>query len=387
MSRFEVKGWCPGALKPMLSGDGLIVRVRPHGGRLTNMHARGIAATSERYGNGLIDLTSRANLQIRGISEATYSNVLADLSALGLLDAHAAIESERNIVVSPFSDDHRGQRAMAERLEAVLARDPIGLPSKFGFAIDCGHDRHLVQSPADIRIERSTDGAMIVRADGAEKGRSTDPENCVALAIALAHWFRDVTRQQAQPGRMASLIARGVQLPLDLAGDAFPVRIAEPPEPGVYEAGALVGVAFGQLTFQLLSKLAALGDGLRITPWRMVLVEGLAEMPGDEDLISNSSDALLRVVACTGAPRCPQANAPTRAIARRLAGLVPRDSLLHVSGCSKGCAHRGVAALTLVATPDGFDFVRDGTTLSHPVQRSLPADALSSTLVSLAGAS
>ena len=29
MSAFEIKGWCPGALRPMLSGDGLVVRVRP----------------------------------------------------------------------------------------------------------------------------------------------------------------------------------------------------------------------------------------------------------------------------------------------------------------------------------------------------------------------
>ena len=29
------KGWCPGALRPMESGDGLIARIRPRGGRLS----------------------------------------------------------------------------------------------------------------------------------------------------------------------------------------------------------------------------------------------------------------------------------------------------------------------------------------------------------------
>ena len=69
MSALAIKGWCPGALRPMLSGDGLVVRVRPYGGRLDATQAAGLADLAERYGNGLIDVTSRANLQIRGVSE------------------------------------------------------------------------------------------------------------------------------------------------------------------------------------------------------------------------------------------------------------------------------------------------------------------------------
>ena len=34
MSAAAIKGWCPGALRPMQSGDGLVVRVRPFGGRV-----------------------------------------------------------------------------------------------------------------------------------------------------------------------------------------------------------------------------------------------------------------------------------------------------------------------------------------------------------------
>ena len=43
MSGFQVQGWCPGALRPMQSGDGLVVRVRPQAGRLTAAQAAGIA--------------------------------------------------------------------------------------------------------------------------------------------------------------------------------------------------------------------------------------------------------------------------------------------------------------------------------------------------------
>ena len=64
---FEIKGWCPGARRPMPSGDGLIARVRPHGGCLPVTALEHLADAAARFGNGQIDLTRRANLQIRGI--------------------------------------------------------------------------------------------------------------------------------------------------------------------------------------------------------------------------------------------------------------------------------------------------------------------------------
>ena len=67
---FEVKGWCPGALRPMQSGDGLIVRVRPQSATFSPDELGVLADAARHFGNGHIDLTRRANLQIRGVSEA-----------------------------------------------------------------------------------------------------------------------------------------------------------------------------------------------------------------------------------------------------------------------------------------------------------------------------
>ncbi len=64
-------GWCPGALRPMPSRDGLIVRVKPRGATLSPAQAIGIAAAASTFGNGALDLTSHANLQIRGASDAS----------------------------------------------------------------------------------------------------------------------------------------------------------------------------------------------------------------------------------------------------------------------------------------------------------------------------
>ncbi len=61
------KGWCPGALAPMLSGDGYIFRIRLLNGVLSFERAQIFADLALRYGNGAFDLSARANLQMRGV--------------------------------------------------------------------------------------------------------------------------------------------------------------------------------------------------------------------------------------------------------------------------------------------------------------------------------
>jgi precorrin-3B synthase len=108
-----------------------------------------------------------------------------------------------------------------------------------------------------------------------------------------------------------------------------------------------------------------------MTPWRMILAEGMDEMPQCEGLITRAEDPILRVIACSGAPRCAQAHADTRTLAEALAPHIAEDARLHVSGCAKGCAHSGPASITLVATGEGFDLVRGGSVRDAPVLRGL----------------
>src|SRR5690606_38730248 len=71
------KGWCPGALRPMQAGDGLLVRIRPPAGRLSAAQARGIAGVASRYGNGVIDISNRANLQVQGVRSEYHDALLS----------------------------------------------------------------------------------------------------------------------------------------------------------------------------------------------------------------------------------------------------------------------------------------------------------------------
>ncbi len=81
------KGWCPTLTRPMQSGDGLLVRINMHTHTLPISHARAIAHLSAQYGNGEIDITSRGNIQIRGVTEASYPPLLAALAAFGIEEA------------------------------------------------------------------------------------------------------------------------------------------------------------------------------------------------------------------------------------------------------------------------------------------------------------
>lgn len=366
-----VKDWCPGALRPMQSGDGLVVRIRAPGGRLTQAQAAGIAALAERCGNGLLDLSARANLQLRGVSDATHPVVLEGLAALGLLDPDPAAEARRNVMVTPFAD--AACDALAADLGAALvASDDLALPGKFGFAVDCGPVPVLTTASADIRLEAAGPG-LLLRAEGMRCGQPVARADAVAEALALARWFLAAGGAPDGRGRMAALIARGVR-PEGHDTPAAPPSSATP-QPGLLPSGALIGAAFGVLEAAQLAALSELGP-LRLTPWRMLLVEGAVAMPQVPSLVTDPDDPILHVSACTGAPGCPQALGPTRELARRLAPLLPG---LHVSGCAKGCAHPGSAHVTLVAAGAGlYDLVRDGPAAAPPLFTGLTPDAIAS---------
>ncbi|MBR0816911.1 precorrin-3B synthase [Bradyrhizobium liaoningense] len=386
MSTTAIKGWCPGALRPMQSGDGLVVRVRPFCGRLEAIQVAGLAELAERYGNGLIDVTSRANLQIRGVSEQGHRPLLDGLARLHLLDPDTDMESRRNILVTPFWNAGDETQALAAELEEALADSALDLPTKFGFAIDDGKSRVLAGDSADLRIERDRGGRLLVRADGARLGRSVGRGEAVSMALALANWFITSGGAKGGRGRMAAHIAAGAALPESLLGETEPAPVMAASRPGHYPHGALVGVAFGQMLHTTLHQFSGCGHALRMTPWRMVLSEGKREMPSAPGLITEPYDPALRVIACSGAPRCREAHADTRALAAALAPRIALDTRLHVSGCAKGCARSGASAVTLVATSTGFDLVRDGSTRDEPVLRGLSgADIVSDPSILVGG--
>lgn len=362
-----VQGWCPGAHRPMMSGDGLVVRVRPRLARLTTDQALGLCDLADRFGNGSIDLTNRANLQLRGVEDYGHQPLLKELAALDLLDAEPGIEVRRNILVTPLYQTGDLTARLTQELIDRLAELPA-LPAKFGFAIDTGPARLISADSADIRLETGADG-LILRADGCKTGRSVAETDAIDHVIALARWFSETYNPEAR--RMARVIDA---LPPEWQGHT-PGRVGQKPHPGPCELGALYGAAFGWLPAHRLYDLIddSGATALRVTPWRLILLEGGAAIPAPE-FVTDGTDPLMTTDACPGAPFCPQAQVETRDIARALA---PKTAgSLHVSGCSKGCARMAAADVTLVGHDGRFDLVKQGRAGDEPCQRGLTEETL-----------
>ena len=127
------RGWCPSLSRPMPTGDGLLARIHPPLGILTTAQARAVAEGARRFGNGHIDVTARANLQIRGVTEATRGGLAALLGGVALGDVRADGGPQRLTLTPPMTAPE--VVALARAIEAAGLGIP-GLPAKALVAID-----------------------------------------------------------------------------------------------------------------------------------------------------------------------------------------------------------------------------------------------------------
>ncbi|RUX92025.1 precorrin-3B synthase, partial [Mesorhizobium sp. M7D.F.Ca.US.004.01.2.1] len=84
--------------------------------------------------------------------------------------------------------------------------------------------------------------------------------------------------------------------------------------------------------------------------------------------VTSPADPRTRIAACPGTPACASGRIATRDIAETIAAENADilDFTLHVSGCAKGCAHPGPAALTIVGGENGAGLVVNATAKALP---------------------
>ncbi|MEO1249487.1 MAG: cobalamin biosynthesis protein CobG, partial [Pseudomonadota bacterium] len=232
----EPKGWCPSAYRPMPVEDGLLARIRPPLARLTKDQALGLCALADRCGNGLVEITNRANFQIRGLTSESHGELLAGLRRLSLLDPDEETEKRRSILVDPFWRQGDETHCLAHALVEGLHELP-DLPAKFGFVIDLGSTPLLQNASGDIRVERSAKG-LIVRADGADKGCPVTNETCLDAIIDMSHWF--AKRWTDERRRMAQMVGHESLPPAWI--DAAPIPQHTTVAPGLHDLGYLAQV-------------------------------------------------------------------------------------------------------------------------------------------------
>jgi precorrin-3B synthase len=386
----------------MVSGDGLIVRVRCRTGRISAADLVALTEIAQRHGSGLIDLTRRANIQLRGIAPQSIPYLWNDLAELGLLDDNAEAEAVRNVMVSPLagidSTEAFDLRPAARDLELRLSNDRSlwQLSTKFGFIVDCAGLLSLDEERGDIRLKALRDGGWVKVAVGVDRFGGTawlglaSPEVAAAAATRTAQVF--LALRQATRSRMRDLSnAAQDAMQTALAPHLEPIALA----PGSRGAGRRLGkiaatdriiavglaAPFGRLeavtTRALVTAALRLGvDEFRLSPWRSLYAAVSDEQTADAivkasvraGLIVDVAHPLLVIDACPGAQGCHSTKLNTRFAARQLAPILGQLNCrsLHVSGCAKGCARSKPADLVLVGTEDCFGVMRDATAQDEP---------------------
>jgi precorrin-3B synthase len=393
----------------MQSGDGLIVRVRPRAGAFRLATFLALAEAASRFGNAQIDLTRRANLQIRGVSETSLSALHAAIGELGLLDANPDSEAVRNLMIGPLAGVDPTEvcdvRGIAAELARLLASDSRlwALPTKFGFILDGGGALTLARERADIRLVAMRAGADAVIAIGIDTANGVEwlgavaPDAAAAAALATARAFLGVTSRESRQ-RMRDLSAEAIaSIRLTMTPRLDPLthdpRQFNAPSAriGLIDLGSdrfAVGIAapFGRVETAPCLQFAAAISGLgvkeiRLSPWRALYVEAANRHTGQAILdaavkagfIVDSTDPLLRIEACPGAPSCASTSLDTRGDGRHLADILARahfTGTAHVSGCAKGCAKSEAADLVLVGMDGRYGVLHHGTAQDRPLRTS-----------------
>jgi precorrin-3B synthase len=345
---------CPGLLRPHRAEDGLVVRVRIPGGRIGSE----VLAALTGLG-GTLQLTSRGNLQLRGIAEARLPEFTEQVAALGLLPS-ASHELVRNIVASPLTGlaaDRPDLRPMISELDAAVCEAPelADLPGRFLFAVDDGRrDVWSVDFDIGYLALNDCEGLLAVGRNhaGGRRGRPVRREEAPAEMVRVA---ADFVRARRQGGGIGWRIWDLDDSQPDLQDLPAPVSVVgpDPRTPlGVVGRAICAGVPLGFLASSQAAAIntAARGGTVVITPWRSVVIPhaaGSLALLAGAGLVLDAASPWSKITACVGSPGCAKSLIDTRAVAADLARRAPRRAV-HVSGCERRCGAPAIAHDELV---------------------------------------
>jgi precorrin-3B synthase len=293
------------------------------------------------YGNGVLQLTSRAGLQLRGLPDPLPATFVDAVAATGLLPS-TTHERVRNIVASPLTGLHGGRAdvsGLTRALDAALIAEPAlaELPGRFLFVLDDGRGDVL-----DLRLDlgyraSGPDGGHLL-VGGPERGLPVAAADLVPRLVRLALAFAEA-RTDTGAWHVRELPDWTADLGL------IPVPAAAEPAPtplGVVGQAASVAVPLAMLTgSQVAAVERAVGDGfVVVTPWRGLVLPGAAAALGAlaaAGLVVDDEGAWSQLSACVGAPGCARSRIDTAALAADLVRQSADLPRTHLSGCERRC--------------------------------------------------
>jgi sulfite reductase beta subunit-like hemoprotein len=390
---------CPGVLRLHEAADGQLARVRLPGGRL-DARALGALAEAAALGSDIVELTSRASVQVRGLADEDAGALAQVLEDGGLLPS-LAHDRVRNILAAPLAG--RGPAALADvdqivdALDRALCADAAlaELPGRFLFAVDDG-TRALAGLRADVELvaERGGlgrgEGAFRLYLDGHATSLVASAAAAPEVALDAARAFlalRVVDAEAAADSEGDAAAGDGAWRVRDLHDGAL--RLARRLGLGVLDGVAGLRVPAGNarrlgahiqrdglLAVAVLPPLARLGReqllrlaelveladgydvGVRVSPWRTLTVVDVpaSAAPGLLDelqrigLVASDASGWAGLSACAGLGACARALVDVRAEATaRAAGRDASSPTEHWSGCERRCGEPADVGIRFVA--------------------------------------
>ncbi|WP_406052411.1 precorrin-3B synthase [Kribbella sp. NBC_00889] len=358
---------CPGVLAVHQAADGGLARVRLPGGVVRSDQFDVLRTAAADLGDGRLELTSRANVQIRGLAPDAPVELSQRLFEAGLLPSMPH-ERVRNILASPLSGLDQESRYDVLLVAAAVDRELCArpglaeLPGRFLFALDDGRgDLAGVRADVFVRAVDEREGLLSLGARGVRVGWSDVAEVMVAAAEAF------LQEREGQEWRIAELEC-GEERILDRLGlqatEELPTAVTTVGA-GKHGTALVVTVPLGSLSQEQSAVLAHLGQDLRVTPWRSVVVPAEAGAGLDGvGLVTDPESAWNGVTACAGQPGCAKALADVRADAERVTPRLPRhERPMHWSGCERRCGKPAGEFVDVLAVGNGYviDGERMGT--------------------------
>lgn len=383
---------CPGIYKLSEMKDGLLARIRVPGGILSSDHARVLSEAAETFGNGTIDLTNRANIQLRGIKPDATQELVQTLLSEKLISQSIEHDRLRNITMDPLAglcDELIDCTEMVKNLDEALSKldHPELYSPKMAFVFDGGGETNIGATPHDfaflaVKNEATNHEAKFqLSLAGHLTTLYLNPSNIIDEIIKILDHLKpyngfsnqcDIAEDQSRNIRIKNLLSQlgGKQLLEIIAPNkdaeliekkknnqlVHPKNLTEQKEQNK-TAINLVSPT-GRLKYFQLEGLAELvdryGSGeLRLTTWQGILLPSIEEdhiadiweKAEAMALLTQQSEQNLQIISCSGSEGCIYGGFETKLTALNLRDelsefAMPNPVSIHLSACEKGCATR-----------------------------------------------
>jgi len=367
--------WLGIFFRPVTPGR-FMVRLRLPNGVIRAEQLALLAEAIDRCGeHGSADLTTRQNIQLRGLLLEDMAPLMAQLERVGLTSRQSGHDNPRNITGNPLAgidpEEIIDTRPLVDAIQAALLgpAGPRNLPRKFNVAVGGAPDSFLLHNDlAFLPALREGELGFTVMVGGffsAQRNELAMPlglwlraEQLPGFTLAVLHHFEsEGNRQQRNKSRLMYLIdqlgleayrqavlSTWVELATELAGasvEAFPhdgshlvnraprdgLGVQHQKQAGLHWVG--LHVPMGRLNAEAMTELASLastyGSGeLRLTEAQNALIvnvpserlEALLAEPLLQRFRPDPSPLQAEAVSCTGNAYCSFALIPTKGTAQ-----------------------------------------------------------------------